>query len=166
MDDIALTLVSVPNPVTSADQFNRALLVTFSQAPKILVVDDDELVLKVVVAILKAANFKVLSADSGASAIELAEEKRQIDMLLSDVDMPGMSGPDLGEALKKARPDLHVMLMSGGVDGNLLVLNYGWAFILKPFVAAKLVQMITKVLHSRNRSQPGGQGFDSSVDDR
>ncbi len=131
----------------------------------ILVVDDNREVLKVVVAILKAANFKVLSADSGAHAIELAEEKRQIDMLLSDVDMPGMSGPDLGEALKKSRPDLHVMLMSGGAGGNLLVLNYGWAFIQKPFVAAKLVQMITKVLHSPNRSQPGGQEFDSSMDD-
>ena len=80
----------------------------------ILVVDDNREVLKVVVAILKDANFNVLSADSGAHAIELAEEKRQIDMLLSDVDMPGMSGPDLGEALKKSRPDLHVMLMSGG----------------------------------------------------
>jgi FixJ family two-component response regulator len=46
-------------------------------------------------------------------------------MLLSDVDMPEMSGPDLGETLKKSRPDLHVMLMSGSADGNLLVLNYG-----------------------------------------
>jgi two-component system, cell cycle sensor histidine kinase and response regulator CckA len=132
----------------------------------ILVVDDNPIVLNVVVAILKDAYFKVLSADSGAHAIELAAEKRQIDMLLSDVDMPGMSGPDLGEVLKKSRPDLHVMLMSGGADGNLLVLNYGWAFIQKPFVGAKLVQMINKVLHSPNRSQPGGQEFDSSVDNR
>ena len=85
-------------------------------------------------------------------------------MLLSDVDMPGMSGPDLGEALKRSRPDLHVMLMSGGADGNLLVLNYGWAFIQKPFVGAKLLQMINKVLHSPNRSQTGGQEFDCSVD--
>jgi DNA-binding NtrC family response regulator len=132
----------------------------------ILVVDDNREVLEVVVAILKAANFKVLSAQSGAHALELAGEKRHIDMLLSDVDMPGMSGPDLGEVLKKSRPGLHVMLMSGGADGNLLVLNYGWAFIQKPFVAAKLVQMITRVLHSPNRSQPGGQEFDSSVDHR
>ena len=56
--------------------------------------------------------------------------------------------------------------MSGGADGNLLVLNYGWAFIQKPFVAAKLVQMVTKVLHSHNRSQPGGQEFASRKDTR
>jgi hypothetical protein len=56
------------------------------------------------------------------------------------------------------------MLMSGGVNGNLLVLNYGWAYIQKPFVAAKLVQMVTEVLHSRNRSQVGGQEFNSRKD--
>ena len=78
--------------------------------------------------------------------------------------MPGMSGPDLGEILKKARPDMHVMLMSGGADGSLLVLNYGWAFIQKPFVATKLVEMVTHVLHSENRSQLGGQEFDSRKD--
>ena len=128
----------------------------------ILVVDDNEAVLDVVVAILKDANFWVLAACNGANAIALAREVGRIDMLLSDVDMPGMSGPDLGETMKRSRPDLHVMLMSGGANGNLLVLNYGWAFIQKPFVAAKLVEMITKVLHSRNRSQPGGQEFDSS----
>jgi FixJ family two-component response regulator len=73
--------------------------------------------------------------------------------------MPGMSGSDLGEILKKARPAMHVMLMSGGADGTLLVLNYGWAFIQKPFVATRSVQMVTDVLHSPDRSQLGGQEF-------
>jgi len=131
----------------------------------ILVVDDNERVLKLVLGILKRANFHVLSANDGANAIELAKKTEgRIDLLLSDVDMPLMSGPDLGETLKKTRPDLHVMLMSGGVNGNLLVLNYGWAFIQKPFVPQKLVQMITDVLHSANRSQLGGQEFDSRKD--
>src|SRR6476660_36915 len=90
----------------------------------ILVVDDDPRVLNVVVAILKNANFMVLSADSGGAAINLAEKTEQrIDLLLSDVDLPGMSGPALGETLKTARPEIHVMLMSGLQDENLLVLN-------------------------------------------
>ena len=128
----------------------------------ILVVDDHEVVLNSVVAVLERASFRVLSADSGANAIKLAAKTDgRIDLLLSDVDMPNMSGPDLGEALKRARPDMHVMLMSGGASGNLLVLNYGWAFIQKPFIASKLVEMVTEVLHSENRSQPGGQSFDS-----
>ena len=131
----------------------------------VLVVDDTEIVRTSVVAFLERANFQVLSADCAAGAIKLAAEAgRKIDLLLSDVDMPEMSGPDLGELLKKTRPDMHVMLMSGGADGNLLVLNYGWAFIQKPFVPSKLVQMVVEVLHSENRSQPGGQEFDSRKD--
>ena len=49
---------------------------------------------------------------------------------------------------------------------HLLVLNYGWAFVQKPFVPLKLVKMITDVLHSANRSQLGGQEFDSRKDIR
>ena len=128
----------------------------------ILVVDDEEDLLRVVVTILERASFRVLSALGGAAAIELAAENNQkIDLLLSDVDMTPMSGPDLGQLLKKKRPDLHVMLMSGGDNGNLLVLNYGWAYIQKPLVATRLVQMVTNVLHSPDRSQLGGQEFDS-----
>ena len=134
---------------------------------EILVVEDDEGILKTVVAILKRANFRVLSANSGPNALKVAEKTDQkIDLLLADLDMVPMSGADMGEALKKARPDLHVMLMSGGAKGSLLVLNYGWAFIQKPFVPVKLVQMVTDVLHSPNRSQLGGQEFDSRKDTR
>ncbi|MEO8052029.1 MAG: response regulator [Acidobacteriota bacterium] len=100
----------------------------------ILVVDDDESVLGVVVGILRKRHFRVLSASNGLAAIKLAEETNErIDLLLSDVDMPEISGPDLGGSLKNSRPDMHVMLMSGGANGNLLVLNYGWAYIQKAF---------------------------------
>jgi DNA-binding NtrC family response regulator len=135
---------------------------TNSALETILVVDDNDMVLRTVVAILEHAGFQVLSADSGANAIALAGKlNKHIDLLLSDVEMPGMAGPDLGQALKLTRPDLHVMLMSGGADGSLLVLNYGWAYIQKPFVALKLVKMVTDVLRSPDRSQPGGHRFDS-----
>src|SRR6185369_9792790 len=111
-----------------------------------------------VVAILKRANFRVLSAGSGLAALKVAKKTNgRIDLLLSDMDMADLSGPDLGGCLKRERPDLHVILMSGGAKGNLLVLNYRWAFIQKPFVSTKLVQMIKDVLRSANRSQLGGE---------
>jgi DNA-binding NtrC family response regulator len=101
----------------------------------ILVVDDDASVLKIVVAVLERANFRVLSADGGPQALQLASNTAEtIGLLLSDVDMPQMSGPDLGQALKKTRPAIRVMLMSGGANGNLLVLNYGWAYLAKRFL--------------------------------
>jgi DNA-binding NtrC family response regulator len=131
----------------------------------ILIVDDNALVLKTVCAILSEAGFVTLSARCGEDALALAETTQVIHLLLSDVDMPLMSGPELGQELKKERPNIHVMLMSGGgVDGNLLVLNYGWAFIAKPFLAEKLVQMVTDVLRSPDRSQLGGNEFDSRKD--
>ena len=131
----------------------------------ILVVDDTKEILGMVVETLENANFHVLSAGNGPDALKLgAETEGKIHLVLSDVDMPEMSGPDLGQLLKKTRPDIHVMLMSGGADGNLLVLNYGWAFIQKPFIPKKLVEMITEVLHSPDRSQLGGQEFDSRAD--
>jgi DNA-binding NtrC family response regulator len=131
----------------------------------ILVVDSDQSVREAVVSILERANFRVLSASSGVDAINLAEEMAgEIHLLLSEVEVPQMSGPDLGQALKLTRPDIHVMLMSGQENGNLLVLNYGWAYIHKPLIATKLVQMIKDVLHSADRSQLGGQEFEISKD--
>lgn len=129
-----------------------------------MVVDDTPMILKVVVAILADANFNVLQARDGEEAIKVAADHiGKIDLLLSDVQMPSMTGPQLGEALRRLRPDLHVMLMSGLAGGSLLVLNYGWAFIEKPFLSAKLLEMINVVLHSPNRSQ-GKDQYDTRND--
>jgi two-component system cell cycle sensor histidine kinase/response regulator CckA len=127
----------------------------------ILVVDDKELVLTVVQSILKNEGFRVLVAISGAVALQLAADyPDEIDLLLSDIELTGMTGPQLGIKIKLSRPAMHVMLMSGLPGGDLLVLNYGWAFIQKPLVAAKLVEMIFAVLDSPDRSQ-GGYGYDT-----
>lgn len=131
----------------------------------VLVVDDNQEVLNAVVSILTAAKFNVLRAVSGPAAVKLAHDPAQvIDLLLSDWDMPEMSGPALGEVLKILRPEIHVMLMSGGHHGSLMIMNYGWAMIEKPFESGKLVEMINEVLHSPSRSQPGGREFDSRKD--
>ena len=83
----------------------------------ILVVDDTDAVLIMVVAILQDAGFHVLHASGGEQANKVAlDHLGKIDLLLSDVQMPGMSGPDLGISLQRARPDLHVMLMSGSME--------------------------------------------------
>jgi len=138
---------------------------SFKETPEnILVVDDDEVVRKTVVLLLEGAHFRVLAADSGANAIKMSEAMdAPIHLLLSEVDLPQMSGPDLGNMLKKQRPDIRVMLMSSQDNGNLLVLNYGWAYIQKEAVATKLVQMVTDVLHAPDRSQLGDE-FDSAKD--
>ncbi len=161
-------LTALPSQTVRTERGVEILIMTTSHRgtrETILVVDDNAAVLTAIVGILENEDFRVYSATSGPAALKLAAETDQrIDLLLSDVEMPEMSGPDLGERLKKARPALHVMLMSGGGNGNLLVLNYGWAYIQKPFVPVKLVEMVTDVLHTKNRSQLGGQEFDSRKD--
>jgi len=117
--------------------------------------------LELVAKILETANFVVIQAKSGVQAVELsADYAGKIDLLLSDVQMPGMSGPALGDELKRSRPDIHVMFMSAFTGGSLLVLNYGWAFIEKPFVASKLMEMVNVVLHTPDKSQ-GSHQYDS-----
>jgi two-component system cell cycle sensor histidine kinase/response regulator CckA len=103
----------------------------------------------------------VLSAFDGESALKVSfDYPDKIDLLLSDIEMPGMTGPQLGINIKKSRPDMHVMLMSGLPGGDLLVLNYGWAFIRKPFLIKQLIEMVSAVIESPDRSQ-GSYGYDT-----
>ena len=118
----------------------------------LLVVDDMEFVRDAVVAILENANYRVLAAPCGVSAIQLAQDAAvNIDLLISDVDMPSMTGPQLGDVLTKMRPKMRVLLMSGQHGGDL-DLPGGWAFIAKPFVPANLVRMITEMLCSQDQA--------------
>jgi two-component system cell cycle sensor histidine kinase/response regulator CckA len=126
----------------------------------ILVVEDTPLVLKTVRMILERANFTVLAAASADEAMRLAGCAKTIDLLLSDVTMPDISGPDLALKLKELRPDMRVILMSGYPSGAMLVLNYGWYFIDKPFVAAQLVARVNEVLNEEMRGQ-GTDHFDT-----
>ena len=120
----------------------------------ILVVEDDQAVLNVVSMILKRAGFTVLSAATASQATEfVADFPGIIHLLLSDVDMPDIVGPDLATKLKAMRPELRVMLMSGHANGALLILNYGWHFIRKPFLPDILVTAVKDVLEEVSRHQ-------------
>ena len=127
----------------------------------ILVVEDHLLLLKLVKDILEDAHFTVLHANSAKQALQIeAEFEGTIDLLLSDVMMPGMSGPDLAKKLKAQRPEMRIILMSGYPDGGLLVLNYGWHFMQKGFVPRALVGRVKDVLQSKT-SEQGTDHFDT-----
>jgi DNA-binding NtrC family response regulator len=126
----------------------------------ILVVEDDAAILGLVQAILEEAGFEVLAASSATNALSVeAHFSRAIHLLLSDIQMPGMSGPDLAEVLKQRRPAMRVMLMSGYADGAMLVLNHGWHFIQKPFLPTALLGSVSDVLHTKVPDQ-GTDHFD------
>lgn len=112
----------------------------------ILVVDDDPTILAYVSRSLRAGGHNVLVAVNGESAVELASAHQgEIHLLLSDFEMPGMSGIELATKLGLARPEVRVLLMSG-FPGGTLVLNEGWHFLPKPFVASQLRSIVTGIL--------------------
>jgi DNA-binding NtrC family response regulator len=128
----------------------------------ILVVEDDAAILGLVQVILGEAGFEVLAANSARKAIQVeAVFARTIHLLLSDVMMPDMSGPELADILKKQRPQMRIMLMSGYADGAMLVLNHGWHFIQKPFLPTALADRVNDALHTKVRDQ-GTDHFDTA----
>lgn len=132
----------------------------------ILLVEDHLALLKLVKRILEDADFNVIAASSAAQAARLeADFPGTIDLLLTDVRMRNMSGPTLAKKLKDRRPQMRVVLMSGYPGGALLVLNYGWHYIEKPFVPAALVSKLKDVLHGEAREQQIDQ-FDTLKEPR
>jgi two-component system cell cycle sensor histidine kinase/response regulator CckA len=126
----------------------------------ILVVEDDASILRLVQLILEAAGFEVLGAGSAKTALQVeARFPRAIHLLLSDIMMPDMRGPELAEALKQLRPQMRVMMMSGCADGAMLVLNHSWHFIQKPFLVTALVGRVHEVLRAEICDQ-GASRFD------
>lgn len=112
----------------------------------ILVVDDDAITLKFVSGLLKKSNYTVLTAVSGKEALQLSRDcASEIHLLLSDFQMPEMSGVDLATELCVTRPKISVLLMSG-FDGGMLVLNEGWHFLAKPFIPSQLRALIKGLL--------------------
>ena len=116
----------------------------------ILLVEDNEKVRGFIYTILKRMGYTVLKAENGAEALPvLASHAGQVNLLLTDVVMPGMSGKALFAKAAEKHPDLKVLYMSG-YTGNVIVhrgvLDEGIAFIQKPFPVKALAAKVREVL--------------------
>lgn len=118
----------------------------------ILVVEDERSLRKLACATLSEAGYIVLEAPDAARAIQLSHETRTpIHLLLTDVVMPAMSGPQLAQELLPLRPEMTVLYMSGYTDGALAdhgVLESGISVLHKPFTRGQLVQRVEEALES------------------
>jgi len=111
----------------------------------ILVVDDDVRVLKLVGLMLRMAGVDVLEAPDPQKAIQIfGAEKAKIDLMVSDIKMPGMTGPVLAQRLRAIKPDLPVLLMTGYADSIDLACDV----LPKPFTMADLYQRVGSLLHT------------------
>lgn len=116
----------------------------------VLVVEDEPAILDLVRRVLEKLGFEVLAARSPKEALDLAgEHPGRIDLLLSDVIMPGMNGRDLACALRASRPSVRQLFMSGytaNVIAHHGVLDAGVHFLQKPFSPNDLVTKVKKAL--------------------
>ena len=119
----------------------------------ILVVDDDANILAAVSGLLDNGEYNILTAGTGAKGLQQSRDfKGEIDLLLSDFQMPGMSGVDLAVAMTIERPNLKVLLMSGFAGGTL-ILNEGWHFLEKPFLASQLRALVVGLISPDKKSK-------------
>jgi signal transduction histidine kinase/CheY-like chemotaxis protein len=123
----------------------------------ILVVDDDDAVRRMTITFLKLNGYSVLEARSAADAIQLMEsDNRSIDLVLTDLSMPGMSGRELAEQLVKMRSGLMVLYMSAYTEDaaiNSGIHTPGNAFIEKPFSPDELAYKVREVLGGKMASR-------------
>ena len=100
---------------------------------QVLIAEDEPVVRLLLQRLLKSWGYRTLSASNGKQAVEMAQQHDgEIDVLLSDITMPEMSGPELAEKLTEQRPFLKVILMSGYSQAQV-ALRRGWKFVQKPF---------------------------------
>jgi two-component system, cell cycle sensor histidine kinase and response regulator CckA len=116
----------------------------------VLVVEDEEEVRTLAVAILRKHGYRVLEASHGEDALLVCEEwKQPIHLLLTDVVMPDIHGPDLARRLKYFVPEIRVVFMSGYTDNTILengVLDRNMFFLQKPFSIQSLARIVREAL--------------------
>jgi PAS domain S-box-containing protein len=116
----------------------------------VLVVEDEPEVRRVAVEILKSFGYHVLSAGNGGEALGMID--RSVQLILTDIVMPGISGRELAEHVRRTRPDICILYMSGyayRTDPNAVFPRPGEAYIQKPFAPASLAAKVREVLDSR-----------------
>ena len=121
-------------------------------AHKILIVDDDPSILEVLDARLSASNFKVLKAKDAAGAEQILNAQNGIDLLVSDIKMPGKSGMELFTDIRKSLPNLPVIFLTayGTIPDAVDAIKLGAAdYISKPFDGLELIKKINSMMALR-----------------
>ncbi len=130
--------------------------VTTRGGETLLLVEDEDNVRKMLGLMLRAKGYRVIEAENGAEAIDLFEQaEHAIQLVVTDVVMPRISGRKLVENLRTVQPDIHVLYMSGYTDDAIVrqgILEPNFHFLQKPFLPAQLAAKVREVLDSRNGS--------------
>lgn len=114
----------------------------------ILLVEDEDLLRHVVVDMLGQLGYQVLGATNGKEALAMAEKySGRIDVLVTDVLLPGLPGPQLADSLRNARPNMRVIFVSGGTDVDDTLAEKD-PLLRKPFTIKMLTVKLREVLQA------------------
>lgn len=153
---IQIYLPRVDDPIDLAEEPSPAVS-GIKGEEKILVVEDDDAVRRMAREFLKLKGYTVVEMRSAAEAVHwLESHDEKIDLVLTDLVMPGMKGRELVERLANLRPSLKALYMSAYTEDyavSIGVLDSGVAFIEKSFSPDDLATKIREVLHGRSRAQ-------------
>jgi len=112
----------------------------------ILVVGDDARIRTATAGALSAMGHEVLSACDGTEALTICSSRDDIQLVVTDVLMPGMRGPDFVARVHAERPELRVIYMSGDIGDTPPEAFGGWPLLPKPFTAASLSEVVGQAL--------------------
>ncbi|MDQ3068856.1 MAG: response regulator [Acidobacteriota bacterium] len=118
--------------------------------PTILVVDDEVSIRQVARRILEGAGYDVREAADGQAAIDLLADGAPLDLLMADLDMPGLGGDDMAQQIRTTRPAQRVLYVTGHIDRLMdarLLLGDGEAFLEKPFTGPGLLEAVALILY-------------------
>lgn len=113
----------------------------------ILIVEDSDLVRGLIKELLGAADVRILEASSGAEAIAVAANEQGADLLITDLSLPGGSGIELAQLLRRQWPGLKTLLISGDPGGAILARTVpDAAFLEKTYLVEELIPSIRRLL--------------------
>src|SRR5262245_15953511 len=113
----------------------------------ILIVDDEPIIRRLLVAALERDGFSVLTARNGVDAISVSQSHQgEIDLLITDLIMPEMDGVALAKAFSAGEPDIPVLFMSGHWDSRWIEELEGTGFLRKPFTIDTLLAKVHALL--------------------
>jgi len=127
----------------------------YTKGKKILVVEDENQIRKLVKRRLSSLGYKVFDAESPQVALQLAEKEQSFDLLVTDVIMPGMNGFEFANIMKERFPGLNVIYISGYARKDLikqLPLSERDNLLTKPFLLQELVDLIEKTIAKAEES--------------
>jgi CheY-like chemotaxis protein len=130
-----------------------------SQTLTILVVDDSETIRKLVGAILSQDGYRIIEAADGADALRVMDGRlTDLDLVITDVMMPNMGGPELARRIGRSRPELRMIFISGYLDDLDLraIESMPAMFLPKPFTAVGLLESVRTALQRPCDGLPEG----------